>query len=514
MTLTHFANPADFQSLSMLGYNAALITLDPGRPGTWQAAFDAADAAGMQLIVGGYPPPYQYNSGNWTITSSGIALLKFLQSRPDLVIAVYVFNEPYYTNPFTGQPSPCGYFSAADLRTLRTVIQGVWHGAKIYHDLGNPAEWAPGGAHASTTTCVGNKYADQTGVADYVGVWVYPFTPRGADVTAGLANLSNIANFVLNSMQPAQPISLNQAFACPGCGPPLVFPTRQQVLDWNCGSRVLPFAGVDWYPWRRFIPAYTDALADHPYYWPLTTAAACSPGMGADVTGVSAASGMPFVAPNSLVSMYGVNLTSSPAYQASDPLPTSVEGRMLQVQDAAGVTQRAPLAYVSSGQVNFLLPSTVAPGQAALKWTGDSGPVSLGTILVRNVAPALFTADGSGVGVVAGQALLIANDGTQSLTPLFQCSGTGCSSVPVNLGGAASVYLTLYGTGIRNYATGVSCWIKGVAVPVAYAGPQGQYDGLDQVNVGPLPNFSGSGEVDLIVGVDGVPSNYVRVNFQ
>ena len=513
LTLTHFPNPADFPMLSMLGYDAAVITLNPNRPSSWEPALDAAAAAGIKLITGGFPAPYQFDNGTWTITSSGMALLKFLESRPDVVLALYVFNEPYYTNPYTSQPSPCGYFSADDLRALRGAIQSIWPEAKIYHDLGNPAEWAPGGAYARRTPCVGNKYADQTGVADYVGVWEYPFTAAGADTAGAFNALSGIVNFVANSMQPALPISLNQTFACATCSPNLVFPTPQQLLNWNCATRALPVAGVDWYAWRAFIPTYSEALADHQADWPLTTAAACSAGVGSDLIGVSAASGSPFAAPGSIVSVFGANLSAAAATAAVPPLPTSVAGMTLQVRDANGIHLNAPLAYVSAAQINFVMPANAAMGQAALNWVSGARSVALGTVLVRNVAPALFSADGSGAGPAAGTAVRVSSSDQHSSAPLFECDATACSAAPIDLRGPGSVYLTLYGTGIRNYTTAVFCSINGVDVPVAAAGPQGYYEGLDQVNIGPLPNLSGAGAVALMLTVDGVSSNAVRVNF-
>ncbi|GEM_PF-1187325 len=513
LTLTHFATPYDFPTLHMLGYDGVVLTLDPSKPATWQTALDSAQAWDLKLIVGGFPPPYQYNNlGGWVITPNGMALLNYLQSRANLVLALYVFNEPYYTNPYTSQTAPCGYFSASDLRALRLTIQSVWPGVKIYQDLGNPAEWAPNGSYASRMPCVGSKYADQTGVADYVGIWEYPFGPYGGDVNGNLSTLRGIANFVLNSMQPAQPISLNQVFACPSCGPPLTMPTRQQVLQWNCATRALPLAAVDWYAFRRFIPTYSDALGDNPWYWPVTTAGACGKGMGADLVGVSAASGMPFVAPNSLVSVYGANLSPSTQLN-SEPLPTSTGGMALQVVDSAGNKASAPLEFVSASQINFLMPANVAPGQAALTLSSASGPVAAGTVLIRKVAPALFTADGSGTGAAAGALLRISSDLQESYAPLFQCSATSCASVPVDVRGPGTVYLMLYGTGIRNYTQGVSCYINGVSVPIAAAVPQGEYEGLDQVNVGPLPDLSGIGEVNLMLFVDGQAANVVRVNF-
>jgi uncharacterized protein (TIGR03437 family) len=57
--------------------------------------------------------------------------------------------------------------------------------------------------------------------------------------------------------------------------------------------------------------------------------------------------------------------------------------------------------------------------------------------------------------------------------------------------------------------------IGGVRVPVLYAGAQSQFPGLDQINLGPIPqSLVGKGEVDVILTVDGVPANTVRLAFQ
>jgi uncharacterized protein (TIGR03437 family) len=76
--------------------------------------------------------------------------------------------------------------------------------------------------------------------------------------------------------------------------------------------------------------------------------------------------------------------------------------------------------------------------------------------------------------------------------------------------------LSLFGTGIRNRTSlgNVGVTINGIAVPAQYAGPQSQFPGLDQVNVGLPLNLRGSGETDLILTVDGQPANTVRVNIQ
>ena len=77
----------------------------------------------------------------------------------------------------------------------------------------------------------------------------------------------------------------------------------------------------------------------------------------------------------------------------------------------------------------------------------------------------------------------------------------------------APVYVSFYCTGIRGAPDGgVVVLIAGSPVPVLYAGPQPEYDGLDQVNVVLPIALRGSGEVDIVVRANGALSNTGRIN--
>jgi uncharacterized protein (TIGR03437 family) len=232
---------------------------------------------------------------------------------------------------------------------------------------------------------------------------------------------------------------------------------------------------------------------------------------------VSAASGGTAVAAESIASYYGSNLANTSEQAASLPLPTTLGGISVQVQDSAGVTRAAPLFYASPGQINFEIPAGTALGQAIVNVvdTGNSKRGST-TANVQSVAPALFTADGSGKGVAAALAIRVGVNNIQTATPIFQCSNGTCVSVPINLGVDTPTYLSLFGTGIRNRSSlaNVSVTINGVSLPVKYAGPQGFYAGLDQVNIPVFLSLRGSGETDLVLTVDGQAANTVRVNIQ
>ena len=99
---------------------------------------------------------------------------------------------------------------------------------------------------------------------------------------------------------------------------------------------------------------------------------------------------------------------------------------------------------------------------------------------------------------------------------MVQCGSSGCTSIPIDTGVDTPVYLSLYGTGIRKLSSmaAVTCTINGISVPVLYAGPQGQFAGLDQVNVPLTLNLRGSGESNVVLTVDGHTANAVTINVQ
>ena len=61
-----------------------------------------------------------------------------------------------------------------------------------------------------------------------------------------------------------------------------------------------------------------------------------------------------------------------------------------------------------------------------------------------------------------------------------------------------------HSTGLRNYSGEVSVAVDGIHAPFSGPAAQSQFDGLDQLNIGPLPlSFGGRGEVESVVKIDG-----------
>jgi uncharacterized protein (TIGR03437 family) len=231
----------------------------------------------------------------------------------------------------------------------------------------------------------------------------------------------------------------------------------------------------------------------------------------------SAAAPTPIVAPGSLATLYGADLAPGIAPATTQPLPTLLGGATLAVTDAAGVTRNAALLYVSPAQINFVVPEGAAPGQTSLVATNGS-ITQTSAVAIQPVAPTLFSANGTGSGVAAatGVFTLAANPAAQSPVLVYQCTGSACATVPIQLGVDTDVYVSFYGTGIRHISSlaNASVTIGGVSVPVLYAGPSPGFAGLDQVNVRLIPSLRGIKETGVVLTVDGQASNTVTINIQ
>ena len=145
--------------------------------------------------------------------------------------------------------------------------------------------------------------------------------------------------------------------------------------------------------------------------------------------------------------------------------------------------------------------------------------VSSLSLQVANIAPAIFTANQSGSGVPAAEALRVAAGGQQSVVPILLCTGgaASCTALPIPRWPAdEELFLVLYATGLRHRTPEetVSVRIGGQEADVTYAGLQPQFSGLDQVNVRVPRDLQGRGLVDLVMRVGAAESNTVQVLFQ
>lgn len=234
---------------------------------------------------------------------------------------------------------------------------------------------------------------------------------------------------------------------------------------------------------------------------------------------VSAANPSIGITPDSLASVFGEHIASVTATAPSLPWPTSLgDLTAVWVVDSTGHQSPARLLFVSTTQMNLWIPADVAPGAATLQFPVTGLPPGVGAAALRNVpftiakaAPGLFSLDSSGVAAATAIRVTLPT-GIQSPVTVFRCDPASvCAPSPIDVGLDAPVYLSLYGTGIRDAGGDVVVQIGGMQVKPAYSGPQGGIPGLDQVNVSLPLSLRGTGIVNLTVTAGGVTSNPVKV---
>ncbi len=214
----------------------------------------------------------------------------------------------------------------------------------------------------------------------------------------------------------------------------------------------------------------------------------------------------------SIASAYGSNLATGTEV-ASDTSTTTLKGTSVTFKDSDGAVSSAPLFYVSSSQVNYLVPAAVALGPATVTFKSGDGTVQTGLVTIATVRPALFPLNTSLL--IAANVLRYTPDGQQSIENVFKLdSGGNILAAPVDVTNG-KVFLAIYGTGFRNATLDqVSVNIGGVNVPVLYSGAQGGFVGLDQINVQLPATLAGRGDVALGLTVAGKLANLTRITIK
>jgi uncharacterized protein (TIGR03437 family) len=229
--------------------------------------------------------------------------------------------------------------------------------------------------------------------------------------------------------------------------------------------------------------------------------------IAADVSAASAA--VATLTPSSIATAYGADLATGTASAGAGALPTTLGQTTVTITDSTGAQLAAPLFYVSSTQVNYEVPAATANGAAQVTIVNGNGNAGSAGVQITSVAPGVFMLNASGL--VAADVIAVAN-GSQQLQNVYQISAAGgIVALPVNASGGQS-YLAIYATGLRN-AKSVTATVGGQSVPVLFWGAQGGYEGLDQVNIGPLPG-SLHGQVNIALTADGQAANTVNLSIQ
>jgi uncharacterized protein (TIGR03437 family) len=189
--------------------------------------------------------------------------------------------------------------------------------------------------------------------------------------------------------------------------------------------------------------------------------------------------------------------------------PKNLSGIEVNVRDSAGQTRAAQILFISSTQINYLIPAATALGQATVTITGMPNPLST-PLKIAAVAPGIFNAGG----LALGYADTVYSSGHQTYASVSSPDASGTLQLaPIDVS-SGNVYLLLFGTGIRNHVNPVTATIGSTTLPTTYAGAQGSFPGEDQINIALPASLAGAGVVDLTLSVDGQTSNSVQIQIK
>ena len=192
---------------------------------------------------------------------------------------------------------------------------------------------------------------------------------------------------------------------------------------------------------------------------------------------VNAASFNGEIAPGSLISIFGTGLAQADAAARQIPLPISLADTSVSVN---GV--RAPLLYVSPGQINAQVPAGTPTGSVSLTVVTSQSASRPASLNVIPAAPQIF--------VASGTRLLALNQDLSVNGPVH----------PAPVGSVVTIFLTGQGA-----MTSPAAYIGGVIAQLPYAGPAPETVGVAQMNI-VVPALA-PGDYPLQVEIGGVKSN-------
>jgi uncharacterized protein (TIGR03437 family) len=191
------------------------------------------------------------------------------------------------------------------------------------------------------------------------------------------------------------------------------------------------------------------------------------------------------IAPGEFIALFGSGLAKS-LQTANVPYPTTLNGVTVSING-----KLAPLYFVSSGQINAIVPySTTGPTATIVVQNGANSNTV--TVPVAATAPGVFTADQSGSGIGAmrhtdATATIIDAGHPAAPGETIQIYLTGMGAVnPAVADGTAGTITTLYQT-----ISDVVVLVAGQPATVSFKGLAPGFPGLYQFNV-TLPTFLGS----------------------
>jgi uncharacterized protein (TIGR03437 family) len=171
------------------------------------------------------------------------------------------------------------------------------------------------------------------------------------------------------------------------------------------------------------------------------------------------------------------------------------------------------------------LPASLVDGAAELFIKASDGSIAAGLINISRVRPSLFSQNSDGSGVIAANIVRIETNGLQRYESLSQFDPLSNRMItkPIDLGPVGErVFLEIYMTGIRqaqdenndgNLNEHITVLMGGKTLTPSYAGKQGFFAGIDQINVEVPRDFTGKGKINLSIYSTVSPTRYSSSGF-
>lgn len=230
---------------------------------------------------------------------------------------------------------------------------------------------------------------------------------------------------------------------------------------------------------------------------------------------VSAADYTPNLTGGAIQALFGVGLATQTVVADTIPLPTMLGGTQLILTRDTGDSYDAPLFFVSPGQINFLMPHILLPGVVTFTVKVNGQTAAMTRVAVGHLAPALFTANGSGSGLPAAYLVRVRTDGSYYEEPIFDRDNLGrLTPRPIRLPEDEQVYLVLYGTGFKDLPSGgteIEATFQATLKEKGRVFRAPGFVGLEQVNLLLPRSLRGLGDVLMTVALNGVNTNPVTI---
>ena len=194
------------------------------------------------------------------------------------------------------------------------------------------------------------------------------------------------------------------------------------------------------------------------------------------------------ISPGELVSLFGTGLANT-AVTGTPPYSQTLGEVSLTVNGLP-----APIAYVSSGQINFLVPYAASGATASIVVTSGTSISNTVAVPLQKTSPGAFSTGGAGTGLGAithsnGSLVTATNPAARGETVVVYATGLGVVT-PDAVDGVASSGTTV---------SPVAVAIAGQPSKVTFAGLSPSFPGLYQINVLIPANLAGSGALPLAI---------------